>query len=153
MGWEMMISLQKKNGSKKTLDINLVTIKDGAHRWQMRFSALGKGIIVHGIKVLDCIETVVILGHDFLSTFPSVEFDWERGRIRLRSYWKTPDLMVGGGQHVEWVAVARMEECSENNGEGRHFDVNQDLPASQRRRLEEILRWHEKVYARDPKKA
>ena len=68
-------------------------------------------------KVLDCTETVVILGRDFLSTFPSVEFDWERGRIRLGSHWKIPDLMVGGGQHAARVAVARMEERSDPDGE------------------------------------
>ena len=105
----------------------------------------------HVLKVINCTETVVILGRDFLSTFPSVEFDWERGRIRLGSNWKIPDLMVGGGQHSARVAVAMMEERPGSKGDRDHFDVNPALPASQRKKLEELLHRHEEVFARDPK--
>ena len=105
----------------------------------------------HVLKVIDCIETVVILGRDFLSTFPSVEFDWEGGRIRLGSAWAHPDLMVGGGHHSSRLAVAMLEEPVTGVG-GQDFDVNPALPPSQKRQLKDVLNRYEEVFARNPKK-
>ena len=61
--------------------------------------------VPHRLKVLGGVDRVVILGRDFLSLFPTTEFDWEGGRIRLGNTWKTPDVMMSGGQQDGRVAV------------------------------------------------
>lgn len=106
----------------------------------------------HQMKVLNCEGSVVILGRDFLSTFPSVEFDWQGGRIRLGSSWMEPDLMVGGGQHSDRIALAMSEEPSGAAEDSKEFDINPALPESQRREIEEVIRRHRGAFAQNPKR-
>lgn len=106
----------------------------------------------HHLKVLGGVERVVILGRDFLSLFPTTEFDWEGGRIRLGSKWKTPEVMMSGGQQDGRIAVAVLEGMTSPSESELRSRINPALPADQREKLLRILWDFRSVFAANPKK-
>ena len=106
----------------------------------------------HVLRVTAGDSRIAILGRDFLGKFPSTEFDWRGGRIRLGNCWKTPDVMIRGGEQPCRVAVAALE-CSElpsvNDIDAR---INPDLPQQHRQMIRNVLCEMKSVFAVDPKK-
>ena len=106
----------------------------------------------HSMKVLSGVETVVILGRDFLSRFPSTEFDWQGGRIRLGSRWKTPDVMISGGKQEGRAAVAVLEGMVSPSASELRSRINPALEPGVKERIFNILWESRSVFAVNPKK-
>ena len=73
---------------------------------------------------------ILILGRDFLHRFPSTEFDWENGRVRLGKDWLHPQVWTRGGTLAERIAVADTCESEEIK-----FDINPALSAEEKKQL------------------
>ena len=106
----------------------------------------------HSLKVLGGVETVIILGRDFLSRFPSTEFDWQGGRIRLGNVWKTPDVMISGGKQEGRAAVAVLEGMVSPSASELRSRINPALDAGVKERIFNVLWEYRSVFAVNPKK-
>ena len=106
----------------------------------------------HSLKVLSGVETIVILGRDFLSRFPSTEFDWQGGRIRLGSKWKTPDVMISGGRQEGRVAVAVLEGMVSPSASELRSRINPALDPGAQEKVFNVLWESRSVFAVNPKK-
>ena len=106
----------------------------------------------HSLKVLGGVETVIILGRDFLSRFPSTEFDWQGGRIRLGNVWKTPDVMITGGKQEGRAAVAVLEGMVSPSASELRSRINPALDAGVKERIFNVLWEYRSIFAVNPKK-
>ena len=106
----------------------------------------------HSLKVLGGVEPIVILGRDFLSRFPSTEFDWEGGRIRLGNKWKAPDVMIAGGKRDDRAAVAVLESMVSPSASELRSRINPALDPGVKERIFNVLWEHRSVFAVNPKK-
>lgn len=108
--------------------------------------------VKHTLKVLGGDERVLILGRDFLAKFPSTEFDWQQGRIRLGDVWKVPEVMISGGGHAERVAVAALEQMVVPAASDLSAAINPALPQDVHQKFMKILLEERSVFATNPKK-
>jgi transposase InsO family protein len=109
-------------------------------------------VIDHKFTVLSTEEPTVILGRQFLRSFPATEFDWNQNRLRLGDFWKASELSLSGGD--SWFSRNRaarinVESCSPD---AEPFDVNPALGESQKERVLSLLDEYKDVFAVNPKK-
>ena len=101
------------------------------------------------LLVLNCSETVLILERDFLRKFGTVEFDFEKHRVRLGASWSYSEVNVHGG---EALASTSTVNAIDSHIENRDWNISTELDLKQQTAIRDLLETFGDVFAEDPKR-
>ena len=108
---------------------------------------------VQRIQILQTEEPTLLLGRLFMQKLGRVEFDFERGRIKLGNYWTDIESTVEGTTTLARAQVMKQDEELDESARKETDELfNPDLEASQRTRVGALVEQYQNVFSQNRKR-
>ena len=108
---------------------------------------------VQRIQILQTEEPTLLLGRRFMQKLGSVQFDFERGRIKLGKYWTDIESTVEGATPLARAQVIKQdEELDESIKRDTEELLNPELEARQKERVAALIEQYQNVFSRNRKR-